>query len=140
MLIPAIRILPQSLESLHQNTPRFVATIGSLATLPILAAAGFAATGPVASSAAAAWQASIGIVEVGSLFAWCQSAAMGGAALNGIVTMGFSGLTFAASATAVQSLESGTDTVAPSLLKEKFGVAWSRQLNTGSGDQQAERR
>jgi hypothetical protein len=32
---------------------------------------------------AAAWQASIGAVEAGSLFAWCQSAAMGGAALSG---------------------------------------------------------
>jgi hypothetical protein len=56
--------------------------------LPVLGPAGFAAVGPAAGSAAAAWQASIGVVHAGSLFAWCQSAAMGGAALSGIVASG----------------------------------------------------
>jgi len=40
---------------------------------------GFGATGPVAGSMAAVWQASIGNVAVGSVFSTIQSAAMGGA-------------------------------------------------------------
>ena len=42
--------------------------------------AGFSAAGPVAGSAAAAAQASIGNVATGSLFATAQAAGMGGAA------------------------------------------------------------
>jgi hypothetical protein len=49
-----------------------VALTASVALLPILGAVGFTAVGPAAGSAAAAWQASIGAVEAGSLFAWCQ--------------------------------------------------------------------
>ena len=56
----------------------------SFLALPVLGAVGFTAAGPAAGSAAAAWQASIGVVEAGSLFAWCQSAAMGGTAVGGI--------------------------------------------------------
>lgn len=52
---------------------------------PVLGVAGFSAMGPVAGSTAAAWQSSIGIVQAGSFFAWCQSAAMGGAAAGAIV-------------------------------------------------------
>jgi len=63
----------------------------SIIALPVLGAAGFTAAGPAAGSAAAAWQASIGLVEAGSVFAWCQSAAMGGAALNGIIATGAAG-------------------------------------------------
>lgn len=51
---------------------------------PALFIAGFSALGPTAGSAAAAWQSSIGIVQAGSLFAWCQGAAMGGAAAGTI--------------------------------------------------------
>ena len=54
----------------------------SFLAVPVLEAVGFTAAGPAAGSAAAAWQASIGAVEAGSLFAWCQSAAMGGAAVS----------------------------------------------------------
>jgi len=71
----------------------------SIVAVPILGAAGFVATGPVAGSAAAAWQSSIGLVEAGTLFAWCQSAAMGGAALNGIVSVGVAGAGVAGVAT-----------------------------------------
>ena len=60
-------------------------------TLPVLGAAGFGSLGPVAGSSAAAWQASMGAVEAGSLFAWCQGAAMGGAAVNGIIAAGAAG-------------------------------------------------
>jgi hypothetical protein len=72
----------------------------SVIAVPVLGAAGFAATGPVAGSAAAAWQSSIGLVEAGSLFAWCQSAAMSGAALNGIFSFGIAGAGVAGVATA----------------------------------------
>jgi hypothetical protein len=51
---------------------------------PALGFAGFSALGPTAGSAAAAWQSSIGIVQAGSLFSWCQGATMGGAAAGTI--------------------------------------------------------
>ena len=43
-----------------------VTLTASLVALPILGAVGFTAAGPAAGSAAAAWQASIGLVEAGS--------------------------------------------------------------------------
>ena len=52
------------------------------ATPAILGAIGFSAVGPVAGSIAAGWQASIGSVVAGSVFAFLQSAAMGGAAVG----------------------------------------------------------
>ena len=52
----------------------------ALAAPAILGAIGFSAAGPVAGSIAAGWQASMGSVVAGSLFAFLQSAAMGGAA------------------------------------------------------------
>ena len=63
----------------------------SFLTVSVLGAVGFTAAGPAAGSAAVAWQASIGAVEAGSLFAWCQSAAMGGAAVSGIQAAGVAG-------------------------------------------------
>ncbi|OCH93240.1 hypothetical protein OBBRIDRAFT_885642 [Obba rivulosa] len=59
------------------------AGLGALA-VPVVAPlalgiAGFSAAGPVAGTLAAAWQASIGSVAAGSIFALCQSIAMGGA-------------------------------------------------------------
>ena len=66
----------------------------SVFTVPILGAVGFTAAGPAAGSAAAAWQASIGAVQSGSLFAWCQSAAMGGAAVSSIQAAGVAGAAF----------------------------------------------
>lgn len=52
------------------------------ATPAILGAIGFSATGPVLGSIAAGWQASIGSVTASSLFAFLQSAAMGGAVMG----------------------------------------------------------
>jgi hypothetical protein len=63
----------------------------SFFAVPVLGAVGFTAAGPAAGSVAATWQASIGAVEAGSLFAWCQSAAMGRAALSGIHIAGVAG-------------------------------------------------
>lgn len=105
-----------------------VVSIASLAAMPILGAVGFAAAGPVAGSAAASWQASIGVVQAGSFFAWCQSAAMGGAAAIGITAAGVGGLTVTAGATALQALESGRDTIPEAVLKEKFTAAWDRRF------------
>ena len=66
-------------------------TAVSMFAVPVLGLVGFASTGPAPGSAAAAWQASIGVVRAGSLFSWCQSAAMGGAALGGIKVAGVAG-------------------------------------------------
>ena len=74
--------------------------IGAAVTVPVLGAAGFGAMGPIAGSSAVAWQASMG-AGVSSLFSWCQSAAMGGAAVNGIIAAGATGGTVALGSTAV---------------------------------------
>lgn len=63
----------------------------SLCAVPVLGIVGFNAVGPAANSAAAAWQASIGLVQANSLFAWCQSAAMSGSALGSIKLVGVAG-------------------------------------------------
>ncbi|OBT89854.1 hypothetical protein VE02_00813 [Pseudogymnoascus sp. 03VT05] len=47
-------------------------------TGPLLTSMGFGATGPVASSVAASLQSMLGNVGAGSVFAYLQSAAMGG--------------------------------------------------------------
>lgn len=44
----------------------------SMIAVPFLGVIGFTAIGPAAGSVAAGWQASLGIVHAGSLFAWCQ--------------------------------------------------------------------
>ena len=67
----------------------------SVFAVPVLGAVGFTAAGPAAGSAAAAWQSSIGVVKAGSLFSWCQGAAMGGGALNGIQAAGVAGTALA---------------------------------------------
>lgn len=56
---------------------------------------GFSALGPVAGSFAAGWQAGIGYVATGSLFAFLQSAAMGGAAIGLFTGIGAVGVLFA---------------------------------------------
>lgn len=63
----------------------------SMFAVPVLGYVGFTAVGPAAGSAAAAWQSSIGLVQANSLFAWCQSAAMAGAALGSIQAAGVAG-------------------------------------------------
>ena len=62
-----------------------------LAMPPILGAIGFGAQGPIIGSMAASWQASIGSVAAGSLFAFLQSAAMGGAAMAFFMVIGLLG-------------------------------------------------
>ncbi|KAL9112937.1 MAG: hypothetical protein Q9227_002801 [Pyrenula ochraceoflavens] len=58
-----------------------------------LGAIGFSALGPVSGTLATVWQSSIGVVQASSLFSWCQSAAMGGAALGQIHAAGAVGAT-----------------------------------------------
>jgi len=65
-----------------------VASTVAFITVPVLGVIGFSAIGPAAGTAAAAWQSSIGLVNAGSLFALCQSAAMGGAAAAGLTSVG----------------------------------------------------
>ena len=103
-----------------------VGVIASLVALPILGAAGFAAAGPVAGSAAAAWQSSIGLVQAGSVFAWCQSAAMGGAAVNGIVALGAAGGSVALAATGA-GVVGGQTALTPEKLKEMFLTVYRKE-------------
>ena len=63
----------------------------SVLTIPVLGAIRFTAAGLVAGSATAAWQASIRAIQSGSLFTWCQSAAMGGAAMGSVQAVGIAG-------------------------------------------------
>ena len=65
----------------------------SFLVIPVLGAIGFTVAGPVAGSAAAAWQASIGAVQAGSPFAWCHSTAMSGAAVGGVQMADVAGAT-----------------------------------------------
>ncbi|KAF7954528.1 hypothetical protein EAE96_005648 [Botrytis aclada] len=103
-----------------------VVTIASIAVVPILGAVGFTAVGPVAGSAAAAWQSSIGLVEAGSFFALCQSIAMGGAAVGGIVGAGLGGAGMLAVATSLGELDGEDfDTFE---LKKRFQEAWIREM------------
>lgn len=85
-----------------------VCAISALA-IPILGAAGFTAIGPAAGSAAAAWQSSIGVVQAGSVFAWCQSAAMGGATLGAIQGVGVGGVIAAGAAGATGAAINGAN-------------------------------
>ena len=95
------------------------AVTASIAVVPVLGLAGFAGTGPVAASAAAAWQSSIGIVQAGSLFSFCQSAAMGGAAVNGIIACGAAGGSVAMAATGA-AVAGGQTGFTPARMKEMF--------------------
>ena len=103
----------------HDNPVRFglqatgvVLSTAAIFAVPILGAVGFSSIGPVAGSAAAGWQASIGAVEAGSLFAFCQSAAMGGAAATaGLTSTGVGGAAVALAAAGLPS---------PSNLREVF--------------------
>ncbi|KAJ9652346.1 hypothetical protein H2198_008385 [Neophaeococcomyces mojaviensis] len=118
-----------------------IASIASIAVLPVLGAVGFAAAGPVAGTAAAGWQASIGLVQAGSLFAWCQSAAMGGAAVGGIVATGAAGGAVAAGATAAGRLGSGNDDNTDDSierLQEVFRASWQRQIDGVAMGQEGE--
>ena len=87
---------------------------------------GFGAAGPLAGSAAAAWQSSLGLVEAGSFFAWCQSAAMGGAAVGGILATGLAGVGAAVGAAVTGALDDVATPVPD--LKEKFLTAWRRDI------------
>jgi hypothetical protein len=85
---------------------------------------GFAAAGPVAGSVAAAWQSCIGLAKAGSFFAWCESAAMGGAAVGGILFTGLTGAGVAVGATLIGASKGAEATV----LKEKFLTAWNKDI------------
>ena len=67
------------------------AAIGVAAAPVALASAGFGSAGVTAGSAAAGWQASIGNVAAGSLFATCQSAGAAGMASTTYAAVGSAG-------------------------------------------------
>lgn len=74
-----------------------VPSLSFSAVIPILLKLlGFTSIGPTAGTVAATWQAYIGPVASGSLFAWCQSLMMGGFALTMITWSGLAGATLTA--------------------------------------------
>jgi hypothetical protein len=105
----------------------FVLAGTSVAAPAILGAVGYSAAGPLASSTTAAWQASLGAVQAGSLFAWLQGATMGGAAAAPIAATGLAG-----AATAVVGVLPGLLTNRKELGKAgkvvagTFGKLWKR--------------
>ncbi|TVY43344.1 hypothetical protein LOCC1_G004604 [Lachnellula occidentalis] len=113
-----------------------VASIASLAALPVLGAIGFGTLGPAAGSAAAGWQASLGLVEAGSLFAWCQSAAMGGAAVGGILATGLGGAGVAIGASVAGALDVAAGEKQTPDLKERFLTAWKLQTADDAAKEQ----
>ena len=90
----------------------------------LLGAAGFGAAGPIAGSLAAGWQSSLGAVQAGSFFAWCQSAAMGGSAVGGIWAAGAAGAGMAGLATALGAQDG--ETVDVDVLLSKFKEMYKR--------------
>jgi len=84
-------------------------SLGFLAAPAALGALGFAATGPVAGSIAAAWQASMPLAQAGSLFSWLQGAAMGGPALGGLWAVAGGGATVVGGLTAMSALFSPSE-------------------------------
>ncbi|KAL9632646.1 MAG: hypothetical protein Q9204_003711 [Flavoplaca sp. TL-2023a] len=95
----------------------------STTALPIL---GFSSAGPVVGSVAAGWQSSIGAVSAGSLFAFLQSAGMGGAAAGLFVGGGVVGGLIAAGAT-IMAAVGGWERV-----RDRF-VGWAEKVRDGVG-------
>jgi hypothetical protein len=108
-----------------------IMSLASIAAVPVLGVVGFGAAGPIAGSTAAAWQSGIGLVKAGSIYAWCQSAAMGGAAMGHILTTGVAGVSGAVGATVAGALD--IIAISESELKEKFLKAWKREGGAAMG-------
>ena len=98
----------------------------SFAAPAALGAIGFGAAGPIAGSVATSWQSSMGLVQAGSLFSWCQSAAMGGAAVNGIIASGAAGGSVLAAATGAAAA-SGRMLLTPEKMKEIFLTVYRKE-------------
>ena len=117
-----------------------VVGLAAIITVPVLGAAGFGSLGPVAGSSAAAWQASMGAVEVGSLFAWCQGAAMGGAAVNGIIAAGAAGGGVLLGSTAIGELmDQGMDEAKKEELMDLFRSVFRKGEDEKKAEVEAEK-
>ena len=98
--------------------------IFALAAPALLGAIGFGSVGPVAGSIAAGWQASIGSVTAGSLFAFLQSAAMGGPAMG--VVAGIGGLGGGVMVAAGLAFSKGS---VSGLMEKARGFFWKRKVD-----------
>ena len=67
---------------------------------------------------------------MGSVFAWCQSAAMGGAAVGGIVGAGVAGGTTALAATGTSLILDGK-AMSPEMLREMFQKLYREEGEKG---------
>ncbi|EER37996.1 predicted protein [Histoplasma capsulatum H143] len=91
----AVKFLDTSGDYLKENG-RQCATcaaiiVTSITVSPFLGLVGFTPIGPAAGTFATIWQSSLGSVEAGTLFATCQSIAMGGVAANVVPAIGAMG-------------------------------------------------
>ena len=114
-----------------------VVVTASAAAPLALGGLGFGAMGPVAGSVATSWQSSIGLVQAGSLFSWCQSAAMGGAAVNGIYASGAAGAGMFAAATGAAAA-GGKVTITPEKMKEIFLTVYRKGMELVMAADQSE--
>ncbi|CAG8949843.1 hypothetical protein HYFRA_00004170 [Hymenoscyphus fraxineus] len=122
-------------EYAHRNPFKFGATVlgGAAAVIGlgtplILGAAGFGAGGVAAGSIAAGLQSSIGLVQAGSIFAWCQSVGAGGAALGALLGVGGIGTGVALGATLAGVLDTEKTIEEAEALKRKFLETWKRDM------------
>ncbi|KAL2372399.1 hypothetical protein BDBG_07561 [Blastomyces gilchristii SLH14081] len=83
-------------ENPYQLAAGTVLIAASVIATPALGAIGFTSIGPAAGTVATAWQSGIGSVEAGSIFAMCQSAAMGGVVAKAVTAVGAAGAGVAA--------------------------------------------
>lgn len=119
----------------HRNPWKFGASIlGGVASVvglgvPLaIGAAGFGAGGVVAGSAAAGIQSGIGLVQAGSIFAWCQSVGAGGAALATLLGVGYTGVFMALGATLAGVFDSEKTLEDAEALKSKFLETWKKDM------------
>lgn len=116
----------------HPWISGIAATGGLLSLAPVAAPAaigayGFGALGPLAGSAAAAWQTALGgPIAAGSWFAWYQSVAMGGAAAGAFTTAGYTGAGIVTAAVVAGALDDVT--TSPVELKEAFLGCWRKEM------------
>jgi hypothetical protein len=103
--------------------------------LPVI---GFGAGGVIAGSAAAGWQAGIGAVQAGSLFAFLTSAGAGGAAATGaIMATGAVGASIFTVATGAGYFDAMRNEKEVRDLKEQFLAAWKRDTDKDEGGEGA---
>ncbi|KAG9234938.1 hypothetical protein BJ875DRAFT_483683 [Amylocarpus encephaloides] len=137
--------LSQRLKAYSRNHPWYAgaaavsAAVGTVAlSLPFaLTAAGFGASGVAVGSLAAGVQSSIGLVQVGSIFAWCQSVGAGGGALTVLLGYGYVGIGTALGATLAGVLDGSKTEEEARELNTTFLDTWKLDMEPAIMDEKA---